>query len=61
MCGVFRASIADNETIVERAPATVAKRAAAGVATVSTSVFHAPHCGHCPCHLGAEPPHSVQL
>src|SRR5690606_18383813 len=29
--------------------------------TVSTSVFHAPHAGHCPVHLGAIPPHSVQV
>ena len=27
----------------------------------STSVFQASQCGHCPCHLGACPPHSVQL
>jgi hypothetical protein len=29
-------------------------------ATVSTSVFQAPHCGHLPCHLETVPPHSVQ-
>ena len=29
--------------------------------TVSTSVFHAPQCGHWPCHLGLVAPHSVQL
>src|SRR5512137_1893282 len=26
----------------------------------SASVFHAPHCGHCPCHFGLVPPHSPQ-
>jgi hypothetical protein len=40
---------------------TFAKRVAAGVATVSTSVFQALHCGHWPCHLGEVAPHSVQL
>ena len=29
-------------------------------ATPSTSVFQAPQCGHCPCHFGDSPPHSVQ-
>jgi len=57
----LRVSTADNETIDERVPETVAKRTAAGVATVSTSVFQVPHCGHCPCHFGEEPPHSVQV
>ena len=28
--------------------------------SVSTSVFHAPQCGHWPCHLLLRPPHSVQ-
>src|ERR1700744_5373708 len=38
------------------------KRCAEGdSATVSTSVFHALHAGHCPCHLGDCPPHSVQV
>src|SRR5262249_26221289 len=32
-----------------------------GVAIVSTSVFHALHAGHWPCHLGLCPPHSVQV
>ena len=45
----------------ERAPATLSKRVAAGVRRVSTSVFHAPQCGHWPCHFGDWPPHSVQL
>ncbi len=48
-------------TIAERAPETVSKRFAGGVATDSTSVFHVPQCGHWPCHLGDCPPHSVQL
>ena len=30
-------------------------------AMVSTSVFHAVQCGHCPCHLTDWPPHSVQV
>ena len=42
-------------------PATLWKRVGAGVAIVSTSVFHAPQCGHWPCHFGLWPPHSVQL
>jgi len=29
-------------------------------ATPSTSVFHAPQCGHWPCHFGDSPPHSWQ-
>ena len=45
---------------LERAPETVSKRADAGVAIDSTSVFQAPQCGHCPCHFGDWPPHSVQ-
>ena len=45
----------------ERVPATVSNRTGAGVAAVSTSVFQAPQCGHWPCHLGALPPHSVQV
>ena len=38
---------------VDRVPAMLSKRVAAGVAIDSTSVFHAPQCGHCPCHFGA--------
>ena len=39
------------------------RRAVAGDAwiSVSTSVFQAPQCGHCPCHLSVWPPHSLQL
>src|SRR5438034_5719451 len=41
--------------------ATPAKRCFAALsAMLSTSVFHAPQCGHCPCHFGDSPPHSVQ-
>jgi hypothetical protein len=44
---------------LERAPATLSNRAAAGVAIDSTSVFHVPQWGHWPCHFGDCPPHSV--
>src|SRR5581483_1059017 len=36
-------------------------REAARSAIVSTNVFQALQCGHCPCHLSVCPPHSVQL
>ena len=42
-------------------PVSVWNRVGGGAATVSTSVFHAPQCGHWPCHFGLWPPHSVQL
>jgi hypothetical protein len=61
MRDVARGVTDERGVTVERAPATLSKRAAAGAASVSTSVFHAPHCAHCPCHFGAWPPHSVQL
>ncbi len=65
MRGVCRVSTAANDTMAERVPLivplTVAKRTAAGVAIVSTSVFHVPQDGHWPCHLGADAPHSVQV
>ena len=44
-------------------PASAEKRRDAGAgasASVSTSVFHTPHPGHCPCHFDAVAPHSVQ-
>ncbi len=56
----FASTVASGR-IAERAPATPVNRVAAGAATDSTSVFQAPQCGHCPCHLGDWPPHSVQL
>src|SRR6266536_6415789 len=40
-------------------PVSAAKREAGAAAIASTSVFHAPQCGHCPCHLLLWPPHSV--
>jgi hypothetical protein len=56
-----RALTEASDVMLARAPDTFSKRWAAGAAIVSTSVFHTPQCGHCPCHFGAEPPHSVQL
>jgi hypothetical protein len=43
--------------------ASAAKRFLAGgrsASTVSTSVFQAWQCGHCPSHFGFAPPHSLQ-
>ena len=41
-------------------PATLWKRVAGAAATLSTRVFQALQCGHCPCHFGLAPPHSLQ-
>jgi len=41
--------------------ASPAKRGFADSAIVSTRVFQAPQAGHCPCHFGDCPPHSVQV
>ena len=57
-----RASISDS-VCTRAVPASAAKRFDDGVAasaTVSTSVFHASHPGHCPCHFDEVAPHSVQ-
>ena len=59
--GVCLASTLPSARTVAALPATLWKRVARGVAIVSTSVFHAPQCGHWPCHFGLWPPHSVQL
>jgi hypothetical protein len=59
MRDVARAFTDASGVTLERVPATLSKRAGAAVAIVSTSVFQTPQCGHCPCHFGACPPHSV--
>jgi hypothetical protein len=53
MRDVARAVTDASGVTVERAPDTLSKRTGAVAATVSTSVFHTPQCGHCPCHFGA--------
>src|SRR5256712_3342009 len=52
-------STAESDVTTDLGPATLSKRVPADAASDSTSVFHAPHCGHCPCHFGLWPPHSV--
>ena len=59
--GVCVASTLASRRTVPVLPATVWKRAGAGVAIVSTRVFQTPQWGHCPCHLGLWPPHSVHV
>ena len=58
--GFVTASTLASERTTLPAPASAWKREAGLAAIVSTSVFHALQCGHCPCHLLVWPPHSVQ-
>ena len=59
-CATSRAPSTDASGVtVERAPVTLSKRAAPWRRPSRRACSTTPQCGHCPCHFGDWPPHSV--